>query len=140
MAFTDQQLNDIYDRTFGRCHICRKKLAWKNYGVARAWAAWEVEQSRPRARGGTDHRNNLYAACIPCNRSKGRGSTTSARGAHGYTRAPLSRTKRREVRRSNAVDGAVVGAALGLLGGPGIALLGAALGAKVGYEQNPDAE
>ena len=140
MAFTDHELNTIYDRTSGYCHICKKKLAWRNYGVAEARAAWEVEHSLPKARGGTDHMNNLYAACIPCNRSKGDGSTAAARGSHGRRRAPLSRTKRLQARRANAVKGALIGAAIGSLGGPGTALVGGLVGAEAGYDRDPDSE
>jgi 5-methylcytosine-specific restriction endonuclease McrA len=32
---------------------------------------WEVEHSVARAKCGSNHGNNLYAACITCNRSKG---------------------------------------------------------------------
>lgn len=37
MAFNDAMLNQIYDRTSGRCHICHKKLAYKNYGAVGAF-------------------------------------------------------------------------------------------------------
>jgi 5-methylcytosine-specific restriction endonuclease McrA len=47
------------------------KLAFTNYGKRGARAAWEVDHSRAKANGGTDHLNNLMPACIPCNREKG---------------------------------------------------------------------
>ncbi len=90
MGFTDEELNYIYDRISGYCHICRKKLAFKNYGLFGARSAWEVEHSNPKSRGGTNHLNNLYAACIPCNRSKNNLSTRTARAAYGNRKAPLS--------------------------------------------------
>ena len=69
--FTDKKLNAIYDRSRGYCHICGKKLAFINYGNFGKRGAWEVDHSKPRVKGGTDHPNNLYPACISCNRSKG---------------------------------------------------------------------
>ncbi|MEE9174325.1 MAG: HNH endonuclease [Thermoplasmata archaeon] len=47
------------------------KLAWCNYGVHGAKAPWEVDHSVPLSRGGTDHMNNVFPACIPCNQAKG---------------------------------------------------------------------
>ena len=85
------RLNRIFSRTGGQCHICRKQLCFGNYGAIGKRGAWEIEHSRPRSRGGTDHLNNLYAACISCNRSKGNGTTASARGGNGYRAAPLSK-------------------------------------------------
>lgn len=80
MGYSIERQREIYERTNGRCHICRKQLAWCNYGVLGTHGAWEVEHSIPRAAGGTDHLNNLYPACIGCNRSKGDGSTRSETG------------------------------------------------------------
>ena len=71
MGYTDEELNDIYDKTGGYYWHCGKKLAWKNYGKACKRGAWEVDHSRPLARGGTDYLRNLVPACIECNRSKG---------------------------------------------------------------------
>ncbi len=70
MAWTDDELNDIYDKTGGYCRYCRKKLSFSNYGRPGEKGAWEVDHSIPRVRGGTDHLNNLVPACIECNRSK----------------------------------------------------------------------
>lgn len=70
MPYTDGRLRQIYDKNAGYCWYCGKKLAWRNYGVAGARGAWEVDHGRPRSRGGTEHLNNLHPACIPCNRAK----------------------------------------------------------------------
>lgn len=133
MAYTKAERKAIYDRTSGCCHICWKKLAFTNYGALGARGAWEIEHSMPRAAGGTDRLNNLYASCIPCNRAKQDGSTRAARAGEGRTRAPLSRGKRAEERTKNTVVGGVAGALLGgaLLGPPG-ALIGAGIGAAIG--------
>lgn len=138
--FTDRRLSVIYDRTTGYCHICQRKMAFSNYGRVGERGAWEVEHSRPRARGGTDHGNNLYGACIPCNRPKGARGTPSARNANGYKSAPLSRERRRQARRENAVAGGLFGALLGSLAGSPGAVAGMFIGARAGYVQKPDRE
>jgi hypothetical protein len=138
MAYTSEQLNRIYDRTSGYCHICCKKLSFKNYGRYGERGAWHVEHSRPRARGGTDHGNNLYAACIDCNLEKSTVSTRAARSWHGRRKAPLSRNRRIEAKRSATVAGGILGAVVGALGGPWCAIAGALIGAKLGHEADPN--
>jgi len=71
MKYSEDELNFIYDKTDGHCYHCGKKIAWKNYGLTGAFAAWEVDHSRSKAQGGTDYLRNLVPSCIPCNRSKG---------------------------------------------------------------------
>lgn len=39
MGFSDEQLNKVCDRTDGRCHLCGKKLVFKNYGCLGARGA-----------------------------------------------------------------------------------------------------
>lgn len=129
MAFDRQQRRAIYDRTDGHCHICYIKLSFENYGIVGGRAAWEVEHSRPRVLGGTHHGNNLYAACIPCNREKSAYSTRTARRWNGTAKAPHSKAKKRAIRKDNATAGAVVGGTIGLIGGP----IGVALGALIGH-------
>lgn len=133
MAFSRAELKAIYDRTSGYCHICGKKLALTNYGAAGSRGGWEVEHSVPRAAGGTDRLNNLYASCIPCNRAKQDGSTRTARAQNGRTRAPLSREKRAGQRTTNTVVGGAAGAMLGgALFGPAGAVIGGGIGAALG--------
>lgn len=138
MAFTPEKLNDVYDRTSGYCHICHKKLAFKNYGLFGSHGAWEVEHSNPIAKGGTNGRNNLYPACIRCNRSKGTSSTRSARAKNGKARAPLSVERRKEVKIQNTLLGSVAGAAVGSIFGRSGTLFGALVGARLGNRSNPD--
>ncbi len=138
MAFDDDTLERIYERTDGRCHICRKKLAFSNYGRHGRRGAWEVDHSKARNRGGSDHGNNLFAACTSCNRSKGDSGTRSARAMHGHRTAPLSA----HAKQKNALKGGVIGATLGYLLIPppyrvGIALLTALAGAAVGAKREP---
>lgn len=138
MSVSDEKLGRIFRRTDGQCHICRKTLSFGSYGAVGKRGGWEIEHSRPRSMGGTDHMNNLYPACIRCNRSKGNGTTTSARAANGYRRAPLSEAKKNK----NAWTGGAVGA-LAFLFVPlplqlAAAVVGAVAGAVVGKSYEPD--
>lgn len=58
------RLKQIYSKTDGYCHLCHRKLILKNYAKGGIKGGWHIEHSRPKANGGTDHLNNLYAACI----------------------------------------------------------------------------
>ncbi|MCL4740965.1 MAG: HNH endonuclease [Phycisphaerales bacterium] len=138
MAYSDEDLSWIYDRTSGYCHLCSKKLAFTNYGVPGARGAWEVEHSVPRACGGTERLNNLYAACVACNRSKQARSTRSCRNENGRSRAPLNRRARKVARAGNTVAGAGLGAFVGSLFGPVGAIAGGLIGAGLGHRENPD--
>lgn len=136
---SDDKSYRIYRRTDGRCHLCGKKLAFTNYGVLGARGAWEIEHSGARANGGTDHGNNLYAACIGCNRAKGSLTSRTARAWNGRTRAPLSTDRKRQVRRKNTILGGGIGALIGgAMFGPAGALLIGGAGAIVGNELDPD--
>jgi hypothetical protein len=139
MAYTVQQLDLIYRRTTGYCHLCHKKLSRKNYGIRNARGAWEVEHSIPRSQGGTDHMNNLFAACISCNNDKSSLTTRTARSWHEKTCAPLCPEKRAEAKIQNGVIGAAVGgfAAAFFLGPFGIAICAIA-GGLFAHGKNPD--
>ena len=128
MKADDNKLERIYRRTDGQCHICRKRLCFGNYGAIGKRGAWEIEHSRPRSKGGTDHLNNLYAACISCNRSKGNGTTASARSGNGYRTAPLSEKRKN----GNAWTGGAVGALAFLFVPPPLRLVAAVVGGVVG--------
>ena len=69
--YDDERLSLVFDKTDGDCAYCGKQLAWSNYGLTGARGAWEVDHRKPLSRGGTDHMNNLSAACVYCNREKG---------------------------------------------------------------------
>ena len=139
MATYDKtKLRKIFDRTAGECHICWKKLAFSNYGKFGTRGAWEIEHSSPKAKGGSNHGNNLYAAHISCNRSKRDGSTRAARARHGRTRAPRSIENRKAQRINNTVIGTGVGFALGgVIAGPPGALIGSGIGAAIGHSADP---
>lgn len=139
MTYNKEWLNHIFARTTGYCHICRKKLSRNNYGKIGHRGAWEVEHSVPRSKGGTEHSNNLFAACCGCNRAKSNLTTRTARRWNGHTRAPMSSKQRTNARVVNTVLGMVGGAAAGFaLGGPVGTMIGLMTGAKIGHSLNPD--
>jgi 5-methylcytosine-specific restriction endonuclease McrA len=137
MKYEDKDLQRIFLRTEGSCHICRKKLCFSNHGNLGRRGAWEIEHSMPVSKGGTDHLNNLYAACIRCNRSKGNATTRMARAEHGYRKAPLSK----EQRARNTWAGGAIGALTMIFVPPPVRLLvaviGAVTGAWVGHSVDP---
>ena len=137
MKYSDDTLNSIYDRTVGRCHLCKKRLAWKNYGRVGRKGAWEVDHSNPTAAGGTDRLSNLLPACIPCNRGKQALSTRVARRQHGLTRAPMSAGEQQEARLKNGILGAGIGTLAGLVLGAPVGLL-AVLSGLVGCLLDPE--
>lgn len=138
MKYTEEQLDCIYSRTSGYCHICHKKLSRRNYAKYGERGAWEVDHSKARVNGGADHTNNYFAACIGCNRQKCDSTTATARQWNGKQRAPLSRERRKEAKFKNGVAGAFLGGLCGAVLGPGGAVVGSIIGACVGGGQNPD--
>ncbi|MDR3669173.1 MAG: HNH endonuclease [Ignavibacteriaceae bacterium] len=138
MKVAYQDKRKIYDRTTGYCHICRKKLSFGNYGLIGQKGAWEIEHSNPKSLGGSDRFHNLYASCISCNRRKNNKSTLSVRREHGLSRAPLSNIKRKEVKKVNSIAGAIIGGVVGSVMGPWGAIVCSSIGAKMGYDRNPD--
>lgn len=139
MAFEKVQLERIFSRTSGHCHICWGKLCRKNYGQFGKRGAWEVEHSIARANGGTDHGNNLFPAHIACNRQKGGLTTRTVRNRNGKTRAPMFTMRRDQAQNENTVLGAVFGGLAGLvIAGPLGAAAGAVAGGKFGRSLNPD--
>jgi len=139
MRFTNEQLDQIYRKTSGYCHLCHTKLSRKNYGQDDERGAWHVEHSVPRAKGGTDHLNNLKPACISCNLDKGTQTTRAARGRNGKTRAPMSVEKRKQAKSENTFLGALGGGLAGLaVGGPIGAAIGAFAGGHLAGAANPD--
>jgi 5-methylcytosine-specific restriction endonuclease McrA len=138
MKFTEQQLQRIYRRTSGYCHICHKKLAYGNYGKFGHRGAWEVDHSNCQANDGGHHGNNLFAACISCNRRKSDSTTAVARRRHNKVRAPLSRSKRKAAKFENGIAGAIVGGAVGAIFGPPGVAIGSIVGGCIAANQNPD--
>jgi hypothetical protein len=139
MKFSKHQIDAIYQRTTGYCHLCHKKLSRKNYGKAGTRGAWHVEHSIPKANGGTNHMNNLFPACIRCNCKKGSLTTRMARGWNGKTCAPVGPAERKKLKFEGGIAGAVAGGLTGgVIAGPVGAFIGAITGASMGYSGNPD--
>ena len=134
MRMDNETLQRIFRKTNGRCHLTGQKLVFQNYGQFGFPGAWEIEHSIPVSRGGTDHINNLYPACISANRSKCDGTTRSVRSQNGLTRAPMSKTQQDQVRENNTWGGLAIGAAAGLPFGPIGVGVGALVGALFGSE------
>lgn len=140
MAWTEDERWRIFQKTDGRCHICRKRLCFNNRRVGER-GAWQVDHSRARANGGGDHANNLLPACCDCNNEKSTGSTRAARAraGHGRTRAPMSKAKKTAAKQRNAVVGGLGLGALGaLFGGPAGAVIGGIAGAALGGSADPE--
>jgi len=130
---------DIFDRTRGKCHICHKQLSFCNHGRHGGRGAWHVDHSVAIARGGTNHGNNLKAACIPCNLDKSTTTARTARAWNGRRRAPLSAARYEAKKSQNAWAGAATGIGVGaLLGGPGLAFVLGVLGWPIGDGVDPD--
>jgi hypothetical protein len=131
-----ERLKQIFNKTNGRCHICHNNLSFSGYGNT-----WEVEHSIPRAKGGTDHLNNLFAAHLSCNRTKGTKHTRTARAEYGNTRAPHSKNKIGELQTQHSVIGAVFGGVIGLILtpvlGPEMIFVGIAAGGAIGAGTAP---
>lgn len=140
MKITNEALNKIYDKTSGKCHLCHKKLSFKNYASLGNKGCWEIEHSKPKSKGGTNHINNLYPACIKCNREKSNGSNYVARAKHGKTKAPLSDEKKQAIRKKSSIKYGVAGfLATALLTTNPVILTAATLtGAAIGKSRNID--
>lgn len=133
----NDKLKTIYAKTDGRCHLSGKKLSFTNYGTFGARGAWEIEHSVPKSKGGSDHMNNLYPACIAANRAKGNVTTRTARAGNGLTRAPRSAEGKEQLRQENAWKGLGLGV-LGIPFGPiGVGVL-ATIGALIRYNEEVD--
>ena len=135
------ELARILDRTSGKCHICHVRLVLENYGKPSSQGGWEIEHSRPRAKGGTDHPNNKYAACILCNRRKATRTAKSARAQYGKKRPPLNVKQRQKVLGDRTLKGAGLGTLAGYLLDPtggALTAAGAFLGGIFGRSKDPD--
>lgn len=137
MAKDYSRLRKIYAKTDGHCHLCHKKLSFTNHGKRGSKGAWHQDHSKAKANGGSDHLNNLYAACVRCNENKGTYHSKTARGWNGNTRAPYSATKKKQIKSDNTAGGALIGGTIGAFFGPVGIALGATIGGAIGSSNSP---
>lgn len=137
MKFTEQQLRKIFEKTDGYCHLCHKKLAFKNRGKNGERGAWHVEHTNAKANGGTDHLNNLMASCISCNLEKGVRPVKVIRSKKAVSRAPYSKKKKEILKKQNITTGYILGGVLGSTIGPVGMFLGSTFGGLIGEENSP---
>ena len=138
MRYSNKRLNSVFDRTDGRCHLCHRRLAFSNYGELGSGGAWEVDHSLAKALGGSDHLNNLYPSCVPCNRYKGVGSSRTTRARHGKSKAPLSVMKIEAAKLDASLAGVFLGGVVGSLFGRGGTVVGALAGLFIGLAHDPE--
>jgi hypothetical protein len=94
MPFDSETIGLVFEKSDGKCHHCGKQLAWANYGRRDARGGWEIDHSLPRARGGTDHLNNLVASCWTCNLDK---SDMSYHQFRRQIESPVVRSRSKDV-------------------------------------------
>lgn len=128
MRYTPEQLRKVLSKTRRMCHLCHQPLSIRGYG-----RNWHVDHLIPKVKGGTDHLNNLFVACVTCNCSKRDGSNRGARAFNGKQRSPLSPREHSKAVTDNTLLGGFAGALGGawLLGPFGFwagMLIGAAMG------------
>jgi 5-methylcytosine-specific restriction endonuclease McrA len=70
MAYTNEEVNWIYDRTNGICFYCSIRLSFQNYGKVGTRGAWEADHFYPLVSGGAHQLYNLVPACVDCNTRK----------------------------------------------------------------------
>ena len=84
--YSNERLNEIFNKTNGKCRHCGMQLAFKNYGKRYARGGWEVDHSVPKSKGGTENLRNLWPTCWICNLDK------SARRGTSYDKKFKPRT------------------------------------------------
>jgi hypothetical protein len=128
MMVDDDILNAVYDKTGGHCHLRGRKVSFVNYGLTGRRDAWHVEHAVPKASGGTDHLNNHFPACIPCNLEKGIRTAWMVRRWKGRNRAPQSTVQTERMRIVNAIYLVIIGSGFGAMFGGKWALAGGVAG------------
>jgi len=100
-------LRRIFARTEGKCHICRKRLCFGNYGARDRKGAWEIEHSIPVSK------------------------------RNGYRGAPLSKKRRTKNAWTLGAAGTLAALFVPPHVRLVAALLGATVGATIGYRSEP---
>jgi len=70
VAYSDDDINWIYDRADGRCFYCGMRLSFHKYGKVGERGAWEADHFYPVVSGGAHQPYNWVPACIDCNTRK----------------------------------------------------------------------
>jgi 5-methylcytosine-specific restriction endonuclease McrA len=92
-VFDHEVKKAVFNKFKGKCRYCEKQLSFNNYGLNNHRGAWQVDHSRSKANGGTDHMNNLFAACVDCNQDKG------ARNGKSYIQSRRAQNSRVSTRK-----------------------------------------
>lgn len=66
MPYSEERINEIFNKTNGRCFICGKHLSFSNR-IFGDRGAWHVGHLISKAKGGSDNLRNLVPLCAPCN-------------------------------------------------------------------------
>ena len=69
MSYSDKTKREIFDSSSGICALCDNELVFELHG-SKEEGGWEIDHSKPKADGGTEHINNLQPMCWECNRKK----------------------------------------------------------------------
>jgi hypothetical protein len=133
MKYAWDVLERIHAKTDGRCHLCARRVALRSYGYT-----WESDHSNARANGGSHRLNNLYPACISCNRSKGARNTRTFRRRKGLTRAPMSAAEQFDVSLTRVAGFGLIGTLVGNACHPNGAKWGALVGGLLGGLMDPE--
>lgn len=83
MHFSAEEKREIFDSNNGKCALCGKELVFNLHGNTEEEGGWEIDHSRAKADGGTEHRNNLQPMCWECNRKKSDMSMRDAKEKFG---------------------------------------------------------
>ncbi len=70
MGYSDDQLDEIFNKTHGYCYHCGAKLAWGSYGIPSAKGSWKVDDGTGPVLRRTGHPENPVPSCLPCNRTR----------------------------------------------------------------------
>lgn len=86
-------LNHIWRKTHGNCHLCRRPVDLDTYGFSSIFGAEAatVDHLIPQSMGGDDEIDNLLPAHLGCNASRGTGDIAHTRlRLAGNTAQPMS--------------------------------------------------
>ncbi|OLS25668.1 MAG: hypothetical protein HeimC3_14160 [Candidatus Heimdallarchaeota archaeon LC_3] len=73
MNYSNEKLNQIFEKNNKKCSYCTIQLIFNNYGHKDACVkgSWIVEHGKPKSEGGVDDLRNVRPACSLCNLKKG---------------------------------------------------------------------